>query len=485
MRFTTRLRALTVVLSCVGFTLSPSGHSESGQVAEPGPLAGLEAELGSLVPMLLEAFAVPGAAVGIIHEGDILMARGFGYADVESSRQVDAGTAFNIGSISKTVAAWGVLKLVEAGDLDLDAPASTYLTRWRLPESAFDHDGVTVRRMLSHTAGLSLSGYPGFQPGEPLPTVEESLSGATNGAGGVYVAHEPGSRWQYSGGGYTLAQLIVEEVTRRPFAEYMESEVLAPLGMRSSSFVWDEDVDRVAATPYGSVGEPIGGPRFTAMAAAGLQTTLDDITRFALAGLGGLGGDHGTGGVLGPETLALMQLPVEPADDYGLGYSYEVRGGATLVGHGGANQGWMALLSLAPETGDGLVVMTNGSNGAGVHGVIACAWRSRVTGEACDPPPPIPVPFDEASLARLAGWYAAPDGRTIELRPTAGRLVLHLPNGLRSLVLARGDDEFFTAAAPLTFVAEQVEDGAVSGLMVSVRGETPVLAARVDGPQRR
>ena len=157
----------------------------------------------------------------------------------------------------------------------------------------------------------------------------------------------------------------------------------------------------------------------------------------------------------------------------------------TLVGHGGANQGWMALLSLAPETGDGLVVMTNGSNGAGVHGVIACAWRSRVTGEACDPPPPVPVPFDEASVARLAGWYTAPDGRTIELRPTDGRLVLHLPNGLRSLVLARSRDEFFIAAAPLTFVAEQGEDGAVSGLMVSVRGEAPVLAARVEAPRRR
>ena len=97
----------------------------------------------------------------------------------------------------------------------------------------------------------------------------------------------------------------------------------------------------------------------------------------------------------------------------------------------------------------------------------------------------LPVPFDEASVARLAGWYAAPDGRTIELRPTDGRLVLHLPNGLRSLVLARGDDEFFTAAAPLTFAAEQGEDGAVSGLMVSVRGEAPVLAARVEAPQRQ
>ena len=391
---TARLLALVAALTGVAIAISACDRSSSGEVAEPGPLAGLEVELDSLVPTLLDAFAVPGAAVGIIHEGEIWMKRGFGYADVASGRRVDAGTAFNIGSISKTVAAWGVMKLVQAGDLDLDAPASRYLTRWQLPESAFDHDGVTVRRMLSHTAGLSLSWYPGFQPGEPLPTVEESLSGATNGTGNLFVAYEPGSRWEYSGGGYTLSQLIIEEVTERPFAEYMESEVLEPLGMHSSSYLWDEDIDRIAATPHGPLGEPIGGPRFTAMAAAGLQTTLDDITRFALASLGRLSGEHGTAGVLGRETLALMQLPVEPSRDYGLGYTYEVSEGVALIGHGGANHGWMALLSVAPETGDGLVVMTNGTNGGGVHRAIDCAWRSRVTGEACEPPPPTPAPVD-------------------------------------------------------------------------------------------
>ena len=374
------------VIGCVSITLSACSSAEFREAVALEPLAGFKEELDSLVPKLLDTFDVPGAAVGIIHEGEIWMKRGFGYADVATSAAVDAGAAFNIGSISKTVASWGVMKLVEAGDLDLNAPASTYLTRWQLPESEFDHDGVTVRRMLSHTAGLSLHGYPGFQLGEALPTVEESLSGATNGPGGVYVAHEPGSRWQYSGGGFTLTQLIVEEVTGQPFAEYMETEVLEPLGMTSSSYVWDADIDRIAATPYGSDGEPVGGPRFTAMAAAGLATTLDDFTRFALASMARLGGENGTAGVLSRETLALMHTPVEPATDYGLGYSYEVTGGVTLVGHGGANEGWMAVLSVAPEEGDGIVVMTNGSNGGRVHSAITCAWRLRVTGEECERP---------------------------------------------------------------------------------------------------
>lgn len=113
------------------------------------------------------------------------------------------------------------MKLVETGAIDLDEPVSRYLSRWQLPETECDNEGVTMRRLLSHTVGLSLHGYPGFHPDEPLPTLEESLSGATDGAGAVYLVREPGSEWEYSGGGYTLAQLIIEEITGQPFAEYM------------------------------------------------------------------------------------------------------------------------------------------------------------------------------------------------------------------------------------------------------------------------
>ncbi len=478
-RSTVRLRLLTLLLS--GPMLFACAPSESVENVELGPMAGLEEELESLVPTLLDAFAVPGAAVGVIHDGEVHLQRGFGLADVASGQPVDAGVAFNIGSISKTVAAWGVMKLVESGDLELDAPVSTYLTRWQLPDSEFDHDDVTVRRALSHTAGLSLSGYPGFQPGEPLPTVEESLSGATNGPGAVFVAHEPGSRWQYSGGGYTLTQLIVEEITGQPFAEYMKAEVLEPLGMNSSSYVWDDDIERIAATPYGGGGEPIGGPRFTAMAAAGLQTTLEDFARFALASMGRLDGEDGTAGVLSRESLGLMQSPVDPADDYGLGYSYEVTGGVTLVGHGGANEGWMAYLTIAPASGDGLVVMTNGSNGGRVHGAINCVWQRMVTGETCDPPVTIPVQVDEETLRALEGAYAIPDGPTIEFRLTDGRMGVFLPNGEGSAVLASGPEEFFLVRAPIRFSLERAEDGTVTALLL-LQGDEEGRAPRVESP---
>ena len=133
--------------------------------------------LDSLVPALLAELATPGAAVALIRNGEVALARGYGWADREQRQRVTTSTLFNVGSISKTVAAWGLLKLVENGQLDLEVPVETYLTRWHLPPSEFDHDAVTLERLLSHTAGLRLHGYPGFEPDEPLPSVEQSLSG--------------------------------------------------------------------------------------------------------------------------------------------------------------------------------------------------------------------------------------------------------------------------------------------------------------------
>jgi CubicO group peptidase (beta-lactamase class C family) len=262
---------------------------------------------------------------------------------------------------------------VQEGKLDLDAPVDRYLTRWRLPQSEFNREGVTLRRLLSHTAGLSLSGYPGFQPGEPLPTIEESLSGRTNGPGDVRLVMEPGTRWQYSGGGYTIAQLLVEEVTGRKFNDYMVEAVFTPLGMTSSSYVWDAMVDARAAQPYGAV-NAIPGPRFTAQAAASLQTSLDDFVRFAQASMSSARPEFVTT-VLPPTIVSDMQKPVAPSSDYGLGYGVRLAGGHRMTGHGGANSGWQARFMVAPESGHGLIVMTNASLGFEVHEQLFCAWE--------------------------------------------------------------------------------------------------------------
>ena len=459
-----------------------SSRSDAPEPASDHPLFDFETQLAEMLPPLQEAYLVPGVAVGVIHDGEVFLKRGFGFADVEKERPVDAATAFNIGSISKTVAAWGVMKLVESGKVDLDAPVSRYLTRWQLPASAFDHDSVTVRRLLSHTSGLSLHGYSGFRPNDLLPSIEESLSGATNGAGAVYVAHEPGSKWQYSGGGYTLAQLIVEEVTGEPFAAFMESEVFVPLGMTDSSYVWDEHVDRIAATPYDGAGNALFGPRFTAMAAAGLQTTLDDFTRFALANVRLALDDDGTSSVLRRETVERMHQAVAPADDYGLGFEVEQRGGVLFVGHSGSNVGWMARFKFAPEIGGAIFVMTNDSNGGAIRDAVACEWQARVSGEVCDRNRELPIHVDESLLRRVEGRYPVADGPGLEFRVVDGYLFAYFDGGFRYRALARSETEFFLPAAPISFEFELDEEGNAASMLFRGRDQVVKRTLRVGGP---
>ena len=181
-------------------------------------LTTLTAALDQEMPGLLAAYNTPGATVAIVQNGELVWEKGYGLADQENNIPATPGTVYQIASISKTVAATGIMRLVEQGKLDLDAPASQYLTRWQIPNSAYDESGVTIRRLLSHSAGLSVHGYPGFEPNATLPSLEEALSGQPLGSSySVEVVAEPGQAFSYSGGGYTLLQLIVEEVSGQDF----------------------------------------------------------------------------------------------------------------------------------------------------------------------------------------------------------------------------------------------------------------------------
>jgi CubicO group peptidase (beta-lactamase class C family) len=384
-------RTCSVILSAALTAGCGGAHTEEHrQVADSGVLDGFVPALDERVPRYLEESRVPGAAVALIQNGDVVYQRGFGYADLERRVPVTPQTGFNVGSISKTVAAWGVMRLVEENRIGLDTPVEQYLTRWRLPASEFDASGVTVRRLLSHTAGLSLSGYPGWAPDDELPSIEESLSGVTNGPGDVRLIMEPGTRFSYSGGGYTLLQLLVEEVTGRSFSDYMRAAVFEPLGMRRSSFELTPEILAGSSPAHNEFGEPTWSPRFTAQAAAGLHTTVEDLAAFAAAALANGTRDEPGRGVISPATVALMMSPAPAADSlpspagllqYGLGYSMRpFRDGMVAVGHGGANHGWHALFEIVRETGDGLVVVTNGSNGWSAHEQVYCDWMEWQTG---------------------------------------------------------------------------------------------------------
>lgn len=284
-------------------------------------------------------------------------------------RAVDGHSLFQVASMSKWITAWGVMKLVEQHRLDLDAPVSRYLTRWHLPPSTFGNDGVTVRRLLAHTAGLTDGlGFLGYPPGETLPTIEQELTHARDAMPGVSgvtrVGARPGTRWRYSGGGYLLLQLLIEEVTHEPFNAYMRRAVLLPLGMTASTFV-DPDPAHLAED-FGADGSKAIRYRFTALAAASLYTSVADMTRFLQAQLPAANGAPPGRGVLKPATLETMRVPqafLYGIPVWGLGESLYVPNGAGsyVIGHDGTN--FPAINTTAridPATGDGIVVFETG-----------------------------------------------------------------------------------------------------------------------------
>ena len=343
-------------------------------------------EIDQNVPQLLHDFSIPGAAIAIIEDGEIVLQKGYGFSDIEKGLQVDTKTGFNIGSISKTVAAWGIMKLVHEGKIDLDAPAENYLTRWHLPESAFDSDAVTIRRLLSHTAGLSLGSVSPGPPYDNLPTIEAWLSGENNGLGPVEIILEPGTKWEYSGGGYGVLQLIIEEVSGQTFEDYMQAQIIDPLGMTNSSFKIDEKIIAASASPYDNYGEKTDFELFTVQAGAGFHTTLEDFTRFAMASFYRHKDNSTYNSVLPTEIIQQMMEPVPPTNGgwrYGLGYQTVHPGNSQVFcGHSGTNNGWQANFRMDPASNDGFIVFTNGGSGDYICNLLFCEWYNWKTGES-------------------------------------------------------------------------------------------------------
>ena len=329
------------------------------------------------------------ADAGVGNLALVLIEDGAVAEDYYTSAEAPVGpqTLFQVASLSKWLTAWGVMTLVEDGRIDLDAPVATYLTRWRLPDGPFDEDGVTVRRLLSHTAGLGDGlGYGGFTSADEVQSLEESLTQARDASpgadGAVRVVAEPGSGWAYSGGGYTLLQLIVEEVSGQAFVDYMQAEVFQPLGMDDTTFDFDEASRRDLAQSFTLDGATEPLRRYTALGAASLFTSAGDMARFVAAQAPGAPEPDA---VLSAETRADMRAPHAAqfgADIWGLGTMlYAPNGrGDFIIGHDGNNEPAInTAVRLDPATGDGIVVLETGGDLTATR--LASEWVYWKTGK--------------------------------------------------------------------------------------------------------
>ncbi len=315
----------------------------------------------------------------------VLMHKGTVYAEhfAPSVDNVDRDTRFPLASMSKWVAAYGVMQLVQAGKIDLDAPISRYLKRWQLPAGEFDHEGVTVRRLLSHTSGLTDGlGFGNYGPEEELPSLEASLRQPRSSSGTATIAlgREPGSAWQYSGGAYLILQLIVEETSGMRFAEWMQQAVFEPLGMHRSTFAYLGDLDN-ASRSYDAEGRLATSYRYAASAATGLSSSAGDLIKFAQAQSRA---DPERAQLLSLANVASMRQPHGRkwgADIWGLGVMLyaPTANGAYVFGHDGSNEPAInSSLRINPDNGDAIIVLVSGN--PALASSIAYEWTLWQTG---------------------------------------------------------------------------------------------------------
>ncbi len=308
-----------------------------------------------------------GVSLAIIENSEIRQAKGYGFTDQTRKTPVTTATPFQAGSISKPVAALGALRLVEDGRFSLDDDVNRWLKQWKVPENNFTKDEkVTLRRILSHSAGLTVHGFPGYAVGARIPTLVQILDGVKPAnTAAIRVDVIPGSTSRYSGGGYTVMQQMMIEATGKPFAEFMQQAVLTPLLMTASTYEQPLPKEKAAtaATGYYANGKAVKGKwhLYPEMAAAGLWTTASDLARFAI-GIQQAMADKSNPVI--SQSMTRQMLTVQKGNS-GLGLGLGGSGKTLSFAHSGRDEGFDAFLTAYAESGQGVVIMINANDNSG------------------------------------------------------------------------------------------------------------------------
>ncbi len=303
--------------------------------------------------------------MAVIHNYQIEWAKAYGLADTTTQRSVTTETRFQAGSISKSLNGVGVLTLVQDKKIELLTDINQYLTTWKFPyDSLAKNKKISTANLLSHTAGLTIHGFPGYGIQEELPTLSQVLNGQKPAnTEAVRSQFEPGLRFQYSGGGTTISQLLLMDVTHQPYDQYMSEKVLKPMGMTNSSYTQPPAGNALLATGYDGKGKEIAGKYniYPEQAAAGLWTTPTDLCRYIIETQLAYQGKSEK--VLSQQTTRLRLTPYVDSSA-ALGVFITKKGTDTYFGHGGADQGFLSQYYGSLTNGDGVVIMVNSNNGA-------------------------------------------------------------------------------------------------------------------------
>jgi len=363
---------LPFILGCnkekTGDTTSDITSIENGLL--PAIMIKRDSVIGFNLVERMKHYNVPGVSIAIVKNGKIKWAKGYGLADMETGRPVDTNTLFQAGSISKPIAGLGSMILVEEGKISLDKNVNSYLKDWKIPENNFTfEEKVTLRRLLTHTAGINFSSSLGYRQVDSLPTFTQILNGSGN-TPKVLVDTVPGTIWKYSNGGYLIIQKLIEDVSNQSFDYFMLKNVLLPLGMQYSTFEQPLNVKahfNVSAA-YDQNGKIIEGKwyNYPEKAAAGLWTTPTDLAKYCIEIQELLKGKKN--GLLSKETTEKMLTKHD--NDWGLGPALAGDGDSLRFHHAGKTIGFTNNMIAYAHKGDAIIIMTNGDGGGKLMGEI-------------------------------------------------------------------------------------------------------------------
>jgi len=431
-------------------------------------------------------YRVPGVSIAVMNGGRIEWARGYGVREAGRSEPVDPDTVFDAASMSKVVTAFLVMQQVDAGVLDLDADVNTWLSGWRVPENDFTRARpVTLRRVLSHRAGLNLHGLGRVAAGAPAPTTLDVLHGrppAQNPP--VEVKVPPDAQVLYSGGGTTIAQAVLEAVSGRSFVELARERVIGPLGMEHSGFEQPIHSGLLANRATGHLGDgttkPGGWGSAALIGAGGLATTPSDYARFLLE----IRRAHrGESPLLGQAAAAqMLTVPGDGLGFFALGPIVKGSGASLRFGHGGFHDDFKGESDLYLESGQGAVVMINGGYTEQLCFEVLNGVAGTYVWPGYLPAPRRAVELSEHTVAALVGEYRIvagyEPGDRIVIWQEHGQLMAHMAPLPAVPVYALSDLELFNLERPHVSRLERDRNGAYVGMTILEDGVPMIRAVR-------
>ncbi|MEX2046188.1 MAG: serine hydrolase domain-containing protein [Chloroflexota bacterium] len=364
----------------------------------------MDPALATLVQGAMERYHVPGVAIGMLRAGDIEVA-GFGVTSVEHPLRVDGDTLFQIASVTKTMTATVIMRLIERGALDLDAPVRRYIPAFRLRDPAAQ-ERATVRHLVTHTGGWLGDCFADFGNGD------DALERYVTAMAELEQLTPLGEIWHYSNSSFALLGRLIEVVTGKSYEDATRELLFRPLGMTRSCFSAGEAITHRVAVGHVIVDEkptvarPWAFPR-AATPVGGVVSTANDLMRYARFHLGDGTTEDGAR-LLTRESLDLMRTPLADADlDRKVGVSWFVRSvaGVRLQYHGGVAIGQQGVLMLAPDRGEAVTVQTNSARGGLLHQDVTTWWQRRRL--AISVPEPIYVELDHTRYTEYADRYLA------------------------------------------------------------------------------